>query len=365
MNIYQQFGCEVNSVEVEILFEQYLNHGFLYESKLRSLARYLPEIQENWRRMLLAGERLMRIVSFKHPDTRASASICDWRSTNTGWCSQHLVSSGDPIGSRAVMLSEQMRAQSDPLHQSSHNWFRPENRLPMRVFGSIASVLPSGTAVVLEMHLLHVTLESGVSDDDRIVFVECGDHNSKELVDLAYKTRGKQFCQAEELSHVDFCLSKLDCEYQQVGLRRYRRAWLAVDKASDCVVGAIIANRGPLGINFSYLENRAELLISMDVNEDLRSVIIAGLIRSASSEYSDFAPGIIPIITDAITSKKLISLGNKFVREYCRSIWLKDGYEAWFRHVDGFYSRIQNRLDQRHSTSKSRTTVPVAPGEIA
>jgi hypothetical protein len=49
--------------------------------------------------------------------------------------------------------------------------------------------------------------------------------------------------------------------YRALGLRRYRRIWLAMMDGHDAPVGAAIAYRGPLGFNLSFLENRCDVLL--------------------------------------------------------------------------------------------------------
>jgi hypothetical protein len=56
-------------------------------------------------------------------------------------------------------------------------------------------------------------------------------------------------------------LNAVDELYRGVGLRRTRHVWLAYRANKEEPVGAAIAYRGPLGVNFSYLENRCDLLL--------------------------------------------------------------------------------------------------------
>lgn len=104
---YEQFGCEVNTIDIDELFDRYGETGFLYPEKLKRLEPFLPEIMDNWRRAMQAGDALHRVVTYDDPSDGAWASISSWRSTHGGWSTQHLVSAGNPLGSRAVMLAEQ------------------------------------------------------------------------------------------------------------------------------------------------------------------------------------------------------------------------------------------------------------------
>ena len=42
----------------------------------------------------------------------------------------------------------------------------------------------------------------------------------------------------------------------------------------------------------------------------------------------------------------LLELGAEFLRHYCQGIWLKDGHPRFYRHVDGFYTRLLARMEK-------------------
>src|SRR5205814_8955322 len=72
---------------------------------------------------------------------------------------------------------------------------------------------------------------------------------------IASVARGSIYVAAEQLL-TDPELTEVDQLYREVGLRRSRRVWLAYREYKDEPIGAVIAYRGPLGLNFSYIENR-------------------------------------------------------------------------------------------------------------
>src|SRR5882762_2602667 len=72
---------------------------------------------------------------------RGRASLAVWRTTQNGWMSQHLVSENNPYASRAVMLAAAAASIRRGRDLSAQNWFRPENRFPARVFGSMVQTI--------------------------------------------------------------------------------------------------------------------------------------------------------------------------------------------------------------------------------
>ncbi|HEY7352686.1 MAG TPA: hypothetical protein VH596_07960, partial [Terriglobales bacterium] len=138
-NLYATYGVEVNTLSVEQVFELYERTGFLYPEKAARLRPHLDVVLNNWRKMLRAGDSLLYILT-AGDNQKGMASIAVWRTAPYGWMSQHLVSDNNPYASRAVMLAAaagKIQRGTD----SAQNWFRPENRFPARVFGSMVNTI--------------------------------------------------------------------------------------------------------------------------------------------------------------------------------------------------------------------------------
>src|SRR3981189_2616289 len=138
--VYDAYGVEVNALSVEEIFALYEHTGFLYPDKAARLFPHLEQVRENWRRMLSAGESLMYVLT-AGDKKRGRASLAVWRTTQQGWMSQHLGCENNPYASRAVMLAAAAGAIRKGCDLSAQNWFRPENRFPARVFGSMAQTI--------------------------------------------------------------------------------------------------------------------------------------------------------------------------------------------------------------------------------
>jgi hypothetical protein len=70
---YGEYGCRLNALTVEELFDRYARSRFLYPEKRARLAPYLAEIVDNWRRALGAGEL---IIWFATHEEAASGGHC-------------------------------------------------------------------------------------------------------------------------------------------------------------------------------------------------------------------------------------------------------------------------------------------------
>jgi hypothetical protein len=341
---HSSYGVEVNALTINQLFALYERTGFLYPGKAARLTPHLGQVRENWRRMLRGGESLLYVLT-SGTEKEGRASIAVWRTTYRGWMSQHLVSEHNPLGSRAVMLAGTAASILRGADESYQNWFRPENRFPSRVFGSMVQTIGK-TLSSVQRHL-YFALPRGLSlaaaDDIRVVPY---DPSHKEaLSTVAHASRGNVYVSAEELLS-DVELKAVNELYLSVGLRRTRQVWLAYQGRKNEPVGAAIAYRGPLGVNFSYLENRCDLLVHPSVDDSDVSSVAASLLKVASAAYQSFELAAIPVIADPIASSALIRLGAEYLRDYCQGIWLKDGNIRFYRHIESFYSKLMARADK-------------------
>jgi len=132
-----------------------------------------------------------------------------------------------------------------------------------------------------------------------------------------------------------------------VELKRTRQIWLAYRDQKDEPIGAVIAYRGPLGVNLSFIENRCDLLLHPTLPDSDTEAVVSSLLNAASQAYVDFELDEIPVIADEIAATSLHHLGGEFLRHYCQGIWLKDGQPRFYRHVDNFYARLLQRMGKQ------------------
>jgi hypothetical protein len=339
LDSYEAYGCRINALDPEELFDRYAEAGFLYPAKRERIAPFLPQIVDNWRRALRAGELIHWVATSERPETGGWASISSWRSTHSGWNTQHLVSIGDPLGTRAVLLGGQAVRIRDGFDRSHQSWFRPDNRFPRRVFGTIDAGVGAEHATVIPQTLLAIEVAAAARLESDVRTSRQIERWQADLDGLAAAARGSVYVTGEELDCDDLELDAVDQLYRHVGLRRYRRIWLAWHR--DDLLGAAIVWRGPLGFNFSFLENRCDLLLEPMVAPERAGAVVRALLCAAASSYEDFPLGQIPLAVRDGEVPHVVDAGAQFVREYTQSIWLQPGFEAMYAHMAHFYARIE------------------------
>jgi hypothetical protein len=350
--LHEAYGVQVNSISVSELFALYERTGFVYPDKAARLTPHIEQVRENWRRMLRGGESLLYVLT-AGDEERGRASLAVWRTTHNGWMSQHLVSESNPYASRAVMLDAAAGSILKGVDESAQNWFRPENRFPTRVFGSMVQTIGESLSSVQRHAYFSLPKRMSLPSAGGVRIVAYNSSQKEALSAIASAARGRIYVAAEELTG-DVEFEAIDELYRRVGLRRTRRVWLAYRGNKEEPIGAAIAYRGPLGLNFSYLENRCDLLLHPSLPESEALGVVGSLLRASSVAYRDFELDEIPVITDQIAIPALLKLGVEFVRHYCQGIWLREGHPRFYRHVDRFYSRLLVRAE-KHSLQPSLT----------
>jgi hypothetical protein len=342
--LHATYGVQVNAIDVNELFALYERTGFLYPDKAARLTPHIGQVRENWRRMLRGGDSLLYVLT-AGDEERGRASLAVWRTTHQGWMSQHLVSESNPYASRAVMLAGSAASILKGVDESHQNWFRPENRFPTRVFGSMVETIGESLSSVQRHAYFSLPRRMSLPSAGGIRTVAYNSSHKAALCAVASAARGRIYVTAEELAG-DVEFEAVNELYRRVGLRRTRHVWLAYRGNKEQPLGAAIVYRGPLGLNFSYLENRCDLLLHPTLAESETLGVVASLLKVSAVAYRDFELDEIPVIADQIAVPALVKLGVDFVRHYCQGIWLKDGNPGFYRHVDHFYSRLLVRAER-------------------
>jgi hypothetical protein len=343
--LHEAYGVKVNEIDVDELFDLYERTGFLYPEKAVRLLPHLNLVKENWSRMLRAGESLLYVLTAGDTQ-KGRAALAVWRTTHQGWTYQHLVSEGNPYASRAVMLAAEAASILKGSDESAQNWFRPENRFPARVFGSMIQAIGGSLSSAQNQAYFALNRNQAMPVDGTVRVVNYDPACKADLCSLAAVTKGHVYVAAEELEG-DVSFKALDLLYRRVGLRRTRHVWLAYSKRQNKPIGAAIVYRGPLGLNFSFLENRCDLLFSPALSEAEVTSAASALLTSAVTAYENFELEHIPVIVSENSVPALLKVGAEFIRHYCQCIWLKGSYPRSYRHVDSFYSKVLDRAGKR------------------
>src|SRR5437762_4492468 len=148
--------------------------------------------------MLNAEESLLYVLT-AGDKKRGRASLAVWRTTHHGWMSQHLVCENNPSASRAVMLAAAAGAIRRGSDLSAQNWFRPENRFPARVFGSMVQAVGGSLSSVQRHSYFALPRRLSLSREGRVSVVPYDESQKAALCAIAAAVRGNVYVSAEDL----------------------------------------------------------------------------------------------------------------------------------------------------------------------
>ena len=346
---FEEFKIKFNEIEVEELFKKYEEIGFIYPAKKTLLDPYFNLIIQNWEKLLKSNKDLLWILTKEQTEKRHFASVSVWKQSNYGLLAQHLVSNGNPFLSLKVMLAAQFRAEHyyGPKEvQSSQNWFRPDNRYAYRVFASMYDKLGPENASLIRFQYLHLKLDQIPRRPQSVFTAEEVNGRDPKLIAFVKRQYGEVFVRAEELDREDIQLSGVGALFHNHGLKRSRKVLKIRDSRTQKILAVIIANRAPLGLNFSFLENRSYYILDKNLENDKRGLVLKAMNAAIKPYYKDFDLQAIPIVTDALSAKALQSQKATLFREYIQSIWMREGFSLWYNHIHSFLKRIE-RIEKK------------------
>ena len=339
--------ADFNKYSVDALFEKYAEIGFLYPEKLSLLKPFLNKIKANWKILKESPEELLWILSIQNGNQENFASVSGIKQSNYGLLAQHLVSDGNPFLTLKVMLDAQFRAEhlcSEDEVRSTQNWFRPNNRYAYRIFSSMYKKLGNEKAFIKQYEYLHLDVADIMPYSNQNYRIEEVTGYDIELIEFVKEQYSNVFVKAEELDQQDILLNTLNNKYEKYGLKRYRRICKVINQETNQIKACIIANRSPIGLNFSFLENRCYYITDNTVKEPELFAMLSVMNNYAAKVYDDFELGKVPIVTDELTSRSLQTLGANLIRIYVQSIWLREGFSQWHKHIHSFLLRIESKL---------------------
>jgi len=319
---WQAFGAKLNADSLNSVNARYSEAGFLYAEKQARLEPHWTTIADNWDRTMSAGDDLRRLFSWQSPDGSRWAYLDLWRATDRSWWVQHLVANGGGAGSLATMLAATARSFADPWLVGCEAWFRPANPFADRLLGGGADALGRDGGRSTQSYLRVPPFDDGREPGRRVQEVQ---HASADLLRLAAEDRHPTYPTIAALLD-DPQLDAVNSRYQAVGLRRYRRIFTATDRAGR-LRGAALAYRAPLGLNYSFLENRCDVLLN-DEEPGEASGTARALVAAAADTHRDFAPGFIPVTltSDTPTAPSVrAALDGELLQTYAQAVWLRAG----------------------------------------
>ena len=341
----EDYGCEINGISVKELFAKYEALGFIYPAKKKRLAKLMPLIEDNWNRLLKITPAILQIVSYQQ-NNKDFGTMCMLKSSNNGWLNHHGIANKLPAIALAFLTAQQVHLENEEM-QSSQIWFRPNNRIMSRICNRALANVPKEFSFNRTLNYLEFCPKKTFSKSREIIIERYATEHKNIFESFLQEERGTAFLEGEELNSNDVELSSLNKIYNQVGLERYRRIWLAFDQSHATLLGVVIAYKGPIGLNFSFLENRCELIIKSTLGKATMKKVVAQLVARITPQYQDFQLGFIPVIAEDNIAQILVQLGGQIIRQYTQYLWTRPGFQDWYFGAVSAFKNILLRAYQQ------------------
>ncbi|MDJ1479318.1 hypothetical protein QNI16_02405 [Cytophagaceae bacterium YF14B1] len=162
------------------------------------------------------------------------------------------------------------------------------------------------------------------------------------FADLLQAERSQLYTQALDLEGQDMTLTKLDGRYQQQGLTRRRAILLCYAKDSGLLAGALIINRGSVGLHFSQIENAAEFIGNSLLSPTELSEALSTLIQSSKEAYADCELDVVPLLIKSSQAEQMSVPGLVFQRQYNLMICNRANFINWITYLMQEYEKSLN-----------------------
>ena len=339
------FIHEINP-DIDQLMDVYRKLHFIYPAKMEKLSAVYDLVKKNWKNALRLHFPLFysSIVRAEVKDMYATATI--WQYLNNGLIGQHLASN-HPVASREVllgMLSEIISKQHVCKINSFQIFYRPQNKYPNRLFSTVSETAGNKLSQIIEYDYFEMPVITECSPDIKVV--EVNESNKKDWLNFISTCRSRLFISGQEYDTDDIQLNRLNQQFRKASLERKRQILIAYNRVDHKVCGAIIKNNSSVGLNFSLLENCAEIILDKAVIDSLNLEIARSLIWKMAQLNGLPASAPFYALTDCAQQYLFEELGGKWVRNYNLFLILKGGYEIWYNCVEELTSSVYQRFEK-------------------
>lgn len=330
-------GVQANKLSFSQIIEKYENLGFIYSSKKDTLKPQIKEIEKNWGN-LLNGNEIFQLLTIEHQTLFATG--CVWRNTMNGWFVQH-GTSNKLIGFLLILLEEQKFLIKDGKIKSAQVWFQDKNSTVNKICNE--ALLGINKDLFLTEQLHYFLWKPDYFQSSKSYTVKEFSSEFREVFNhFIIKNKGNVYLYGEELHEEDMELKSLNNIFKKHKLNRSRKVFLIFDN-NNILYSVVIFYYASIGINFSLLENRCEIIV--DKGNNKRSSSFYSTLANLIFNYANKNISMTPIITDYFTSKLFNLKENNKARTYTRHIWLSPCFEEWYKNFSKLFNKIINKYN--------------------
>lgn len=302
---------------------------FIYKDKEALILPYIGVIQHTWDILLRSPSGIAK-HTFLFSGKIIKALCSSWRSSINCWCVQNGVAHNIRDYVR-VIVSQSYKLLEEPSASYIQTWFRPDNTIVCKMCG-LDSPLRNIDGVYSDVNsCLQWAPRTDIGEIGDLALLAWGVVNKTAFKNFIIDNRSSLFYEEEDFEDDPF-FENVNKLFHKAGLTHRRE--IDVISSSSGIQAVILSYFSSPGINFSFLENRTEVIVGSNVT--ITSELIAMIGETVrKSNKGRMVPA--PIITERRTGNILISNGAILQREYERYIWTKDTYKKLYEYITNKY----------------------------
>lgn len=307
------------------LFDILTDMHFFYDQKKRLLILNYEVVEQTWNKLLDCPKDIAHHTFITH-ESHISAICSSWKSSGVCWCIQNGIASNIRDYIKAL-VSESYSLLHDSSMSFVQTWFNPLNQIVNKMCG-LGTALHDGFGVYEESTFC-LQWDPPVGDHSKTYMTYSPDEaGCIALRDFIIDNRSRLFYDSGDFAG-DLNLASVDFLFSKSGLRQARS--IDIIQTIVGIQAIVICYHSSPGINFSFLENRTEIIVKngVDLAPPLLSVI-GEVVRKRVS------PSAIPrpVVTDRRTGTALIQhCGATLLHEYTRRIWTKEAFRELYDYI--------------------------------
>ena len=306
------------AVNGQILWEFYINSGFVYPEKLDALKHYKQEIISTLDRIVSCSDNTFKIF-FAIKDGAIIGSIMAAQLTDGTWVIQHLAVLPEhrltPVAKHLLMAINSWMIGN---HEMSHfqNYFRQKTKIAYKTFQGMLKERQNADYMALEAKDYLVLDYPSASSLLRATTPDMDVHEMQTAEQsFLYNLMSGKY-KPVSLAAIGFCeqrvpVTRVKAKYENIGLFRARHIFVAVFR--DWIVGAAIIDTTSLGVNLSHLFDATHIFI---FDEKIKNKVIVSLTKTIYDIQKDRGKNNIIVLANPDDSPAYLDLGFQAKRTY-------------------------------------------------
>ncbi len=255
-------------VDMAALWEFFFESGFIYPTKYRLIQSYREKFKETYRKLYQECPEIAKYFTYQR-NGQIYGHIAVVRAYEQAWLIQHHSSRAmDNKRAGFLVLKQIMHYLNDIYRLPSANmqyamtYFRPENKIPDRIFGGFTKVLENtrGSSLDLFSYLPYTRLSLGAKLPEGWSLKVCSTSDLWELNQFYSHYSGGLLLDALGLGQEVSGAQSLEEIYSRLGFLKKLKAYSLVHE--DRLKAVLIAEKSDMGLNLSELLNGIKVLVT-------------------------------------------------------------------------------------------------------